>query len=171
MINISITGKKIRRWSIEIIILLAIIYAVSLFQTKDHVNKGKIIQDFTLFDLKSQKHEIKTNNKKKLLYFWAPWCSICKINFSNIDNIYRKYQNQSQKFQIVSIALSYQTQNELENFSQRKKITIPILLGNNEISSLFNITAFPTIYYLDENNKVVNSLSGYTTEIGMWLRL
>jgi len=93
-----------------------------------------------------------------LVYFFAPWCKICAASSSNI-NMLRRMRGE-QDLRVVMVALDWQS----------KEISVPVLLGNSQIASDWNIYAFPTYYVLNSELQVVSRDLGYSTLAGLWWR-
>lgn len=115
----------------------------------------------------SDVHLESLQGKPTLVYFWAPWCSVCKVSMPNLQDFYDKH---NQEVNVLAIALSYESQEEVTEFMSQKAYTFDAVLGDNSVAQKFKIQGFPTYYFLDENNKVVSKSMGYTSEIGMTIR-
>ncbi|QOL27320.1 TlpA family protein disulfide reductase [Thalassotalea sp. LPB0316] len=109
---------------------------------------------------------ITAQQKKKVLYFFAPWCQICHASIGNLENIYLKRDD----IDVVAIALDFDSIEEVQTFVADKALTFPVALGNSELKTTFQITGYPSYYVIDENNKVVAQSLGYSTELGLYLR-
>lgn len=105
--------------------------------------------------------------KPTLLYFWAPWCSVCKVSMPNLQSF---FEDNKQDFNVVTIALSYENQLEVIKALESKKMTIPTLFGTPTVGEDYKISAFPTYYILDEEGYLVSKSMGYSSEVGMTLR-
>jgi len=124
--------------------------------------------DFELLDINGKQTSLASlSDKPTLLFFWAPWCSICKLTMPNLEDFYQSHADQ---FNVVSVALSFQSSDEIVNFMHEENYTFPTLLGNENLSQDYKIQGFPTYYVIDTDSIVVNKSMGYSTEIGMLLR-
>jgi thiol-disulfide isomerase/thioredoxin len=103
-----------------------------------------------------------------LVYFFAPWCSICAASSGNIDNLRRLRSDDD--LNILLVALDWQTQAEVQEYVDRHEITVSVLLGDRKITSEWNIYAFPTYYILDDEQRVIHRDLGYSTLAGLWWR-
>lgn len=104
--------------------------------------------------------------KPTLLYFWAPWCSVCKVSMPNLES----FKQNNPDINVVSVVLSYETKGQVEQFLQQHDYSFTTVFGTSEVSNSYKIKGFPTYYVLNENNQVVGSSLGYSSEIGMLLR-
>lgn len=105
--------------------------------------------------------------KTTLVYFWAPWCTVCKLSMPNLQSFHENY---GEKVNVVAVALSYESEDEVKQYMLDKAYSFPSLLGNHQISQEYKIKGFPTYYVLDEQGKVVSKSMGYSTELGIMLR-
>ncbi|MDU0111578.1 redoxin domain-containing protein [Psychrosphaera aquimarina] len=87
-----------------------------------------------------------------------------------MPNVQDFYQSHSEQFNVVSVALSFQSPDEIVNFMHQREYSFTTLLGNSDVSQDYKIQAFPTYYVIDTDGIVVNKSLGYSTEIGMLLR-
>lgn len=105
--------------------------------------------------------------KPTLVYFWAPWCSVCNVSLPNLQDFYVDY---GAKVNVVSVALSFDDLEDVHMMVLKHKLDFPVLVGSQQIAEKFKITGFPTYYLFDEEQQVVGKSLGYTSEMGMKLR-
>jgi len=104
-------------------------------------------------------------DQKTVVYFFAPWCSICKISMPNLQN---KVSDGS--VNAIAIALDFDNSAQVKEFTDELGITFPVLLGNHQIRQNYQIEAYPTYYVIDEHLKLSARSMGYSTELGLTLR-
>ena len=122
--------------------------------------------EFLLPDLHNEPVELANPNKKTLVYFFAPWCSVCRVSISNLEMLY-KY---NPDIDIKAVVLDYQSIAEVEQFAKNLDLTFPILLGNQNVKQAFKVSAYPSYYVLDENGAIEHRSLGYSTALGLYLR-
>ncbi len=105
--------------------------------------------------------------KKTLIYFFAPWCPICRISMPNLEDFHHE---KGREVNVVAIALDYESHEELLAFKEEYALTFPILEGTKVTQEAYRIQGYPSYYILDENGMVTHKSMGYSTEIGMVLR-
>ncbi len=161
--------KRWFRWLTDILFFVLIFGAVMAYQTWDHVDRGASapIFDLTTLDGESMSSD-DLLGKPSVLFFWAPWCGVCRADAHNIEDLRDAVGDE---VHIISVALSYEDVQSVENFVEEHGVTGPVLMGNRGTSREFRIDSFPTIYILDEEGRVASSIVGYTTELGLRLRL
>ena len=72
---------------------------------------------------------------------------------------------------IYVIAQDYSSVAEIQEFVSQHKLTIPVLLGSDMTQENYRITSFPTYYFLAEDGRIQGHTVGYTTEMGLRMRL
>lgn len=154
---------------IDLLIGLTIFSAITAFQTRDLLQDRQPAPPFSLTTMQGQRidHE-SLKGKKTLLLFWAPWCTVCHAESHNIKAIKAAYKDE---INLVSIALAYEDRADVQAFIDKHQVDYPVLLGHNQTQRSYQISAFPTLYILDEQGRVEDALVGYTTELGIRLRL
>jgi thiol-disulfide isomerase/thioredoxin len=103
-----------------------------------------------------------------LVYFFAPWCKICAASSGNIDTL--RNLRSDDDLNILLVALDWQSHDEVQEYVDRHEITVPVLLGDQNILKAWNIYAFPTYYILDDAQRVIRRDLGYSTLAGLWWR-
>lgn len=135
---------------------------ISLYKSSD-LNSGTLaLNEVTLIDNKSY---IFTQEKPVLIHFWATWCPTCKVEASNIEFI-------SKYFDVVTIAVNSGSKDELIDYLLENDLRFNVLNDSNSYySQEFNVAAFPTTFIYDGNKNLVFSEVGYTSTIGLFLRM
>lgn len=150
--------KEFLKFSIILVILLNL---VSYYKSQD-LNKEKLnYNSFILVD----ESEYKISNEKPLLiYFWATWCPICNLQSQNIQRVSKYYE-------VITI-VPQESFEEIEAYMKKNNLTFKVV--NDEsglISKSFNISSFPTTLIYDKNSNLKFSDVGYTSTIGLYLRM
>jgi len=73
--------------------------------------------------------------------------------------------------QAVVIALDYTNAAEVQEFIDKTGVSLPVLMGNPATASAWSVTAFPTYYVIDAQGRISSRSVGYSTKLGMWLRV
>jgi thiol-disulfide isomerase/thioredoxin len=107
-----------------------------------------------------------TPNKKTVIYFFAPWCSICHASIDNLQALYEK----NETVNVIAVALDYVDVNEIESFVSQHQLTFPIAIGNESVKQAYKVPGYPSYYVVDEDNTVIAKSIGYSTEIGLYFR-
>ena len=145
-----------------VIFLTLITNIMSIYKSQELNSAPLQIKTLQLLDGSNYKIEDK---KPLLIHFWATWCPTCKLEASNIDFI-------AKHFNVVTIAVDSGSKKEIEKYLQENGYTFKVVNDAQSIlSSLFHIAGFPTTFIYDKNKKLIFSEVGYTSIIGLYLRM
>ncbi|MDO8454274.1 MAG: redoxin domain-containing protein [Sulfurimonas sp.] len=158
--------EKIKRYIKEIVIFLVIITVlanvISIYKSIELNKQPLNINEITLID--NEKY-IFTRDKPLLIHFWASWCPTCKLEASNIDFI-------SKKFEVVTIAVKSGSDDEVEEFLAANNLTFNVANDDSGFfAKKFNISVFPTTLIYDKDRNLIFSEVGYTSTVGLYLRM
>lgn len=155
------------RWGTDLLVLLAVVLAIGLYQTRGHLAgpapafalQGLDGREVTLASLKG---------KPTLLAFWAPWCGVCKTESQNLSWVQKLVGSHAR---VLSVASAWEDVSQVQAYVQQRGVDYPVLLDHVGLSRTFNVEAFPTVYFLDEDGNIKGSAVGYTTTLGLLARL
>lgn len=155
--------KKYIKESIKYTIVFIIALNIMNYYKSLDLNKEKLkIQEFEL--LNNEKYLI---NKEKplLIHFWATWCPICELEASNIEKVSKNYQ-------VVTIATQSGNKKEIKKYLEKNNLTFKVVNDENGfLTKQFKIKAFPTTFIYDKNQNLNFSEVGYTSTLGLYLRM
>ncbi|WP_026804520.1 redoxin domain-containing protein [Aliarcobacter lanthieri] len=151
--------KKVIKYLILFVIVLNVI---SYYKSLD-LNKEKLeIQNFKLID---ESIYVVKNDKPLLIHFWATWCPICSLEEQNIEKISKDYE-------VITIATQSGSSEEIKEYLEKNSLSFKVINDEEGIlSKKFNIKAFPTTFIYDENQNQKFSEVGYTSTLGLYLRM
>lgn len=157
---------KLKKYIKEIITLFVVIVissnALSLYKSRSLTAEVLKIDSFKLIN--NQTLDV-MHDKPILIHLWATWCPICKVEASNIQTL-------SEHFQVITIAVKSGTNSEIKEFLDKSNYTYNVVNDTSgELSSKFNISVFPTTLIYDKDKNLVFSEVGYTSTLGLWLRM
>lgn len=158
--------SKLKGWGRELAIVAVVFFGITAWQTKDMLGTDGSVQVAAtiLPSLSGGTMPLTESGKPTLVYFFAPWCDICKLSIGNLDGL------NNDKFNIVTVALDYDSIEAVQAFAQDQELTMPVLLGTKDLKLQYKIKGYPSYYLLDENRKVVSKAYGYSSTLGMKLR-
>lgn len=114
--------------------------------------KGVFYPDYT--------KEIKLSiDKVTILDFWYTSCMPCIKVIPHLNKLKQKYQDKIQIIGVNPVENKANQKERIDKFLNRTPIDYPIMLieeGEKE----YNVRAYPTLYIVDENNKVIYSSIG-----------
>jgi thiol-disulfide isomerase/thioredoxin len=155
----------------EIIVAFALFIAVSEWQARDMLTKDSQpaqLMSPTLSGEYVQFPQATSPYNNTLLYFFAPWCTICDLSIGNLNTIKSRYP---EDLQILIVALDYQSVAEVEEFINDHDLPFPVVLGNSQWARTYQIQAFPSYYITDATGRVLSRSMGYSSTLGMLARL
>jgi thiol-disulfide isomerase/thioredoxin len=146
---------------------MAIFFAFTFFQERNLLTNEQSAPYFNLKILGSNERltlaELK--GKKTVIYFFAPWCSICKMSMPNVNTLY-----ENGEINAIAIAADFNNEQEVEDFTADLAITMPVVLAQKYTTRHYKISAYPTYYIISEDLKVTSQSMGYSTELGIRAR-
>ena len=170
--------KTIKKWRkdkystllMDVTLLVLVMITVSWWQNLGSLAaKGQDAPDFILPSLDQETYQLSQyQGKEVLVYFFAPWCSICRLSADNLNNL--RAARSSDELMIMMVALSYENVEEVEAFVKELDLQVPILLGTEQQFTDYKIVGFPTYYVIDTQGKLQSKSMGYSTEMGMRIR-
>lgn len=149
--------------------ILVVFLLINEWQTKDMLSTAETPAPYFSLPKLSQPTERMTiaelQGKKTVIYFFAPWCTVCRYSMPNLEKLYREGS-----INAVAIALDYQSLEDISTFTADLDLSMPILLGNLNTASNYRISAYPTYYVINPELKVISRAMGYSTEFGLSVR-
>lgn len=117
-------------------------------------------------DLIDSKHFSTDTIKGKplMVHFWATWCPVCKTEIGNIDRI-------AKDFEVLSVAVKSGSDNDLKTFMQEHDLDFRVYNDTAGLSNDFEVGVFPTTYIFDSKGELAFTEVGYTSTLGLYLRM
>lgn len=157
-------NNKYYRWLIELTLMLIVLSAIRFWMQRDVVSGTA--PNINNVMLNGQHFDLYQNSKRPILiHFWATWCPVCKLEQSNIENI-------SKDHPVMTIAMQSGDNEELSQFMRQEKLSFKVI--NDEkgvLSQSYNIRGVPVSFIVNKENQIKFVEVGYTTELGLRLRL
>ncbi len=157
--------KKILSVVLNLTLFAALFMGIKTYQKRDLLDtEAEPAPAFTLRDLDGHAYKLAEHTGKTvLLFFFAPWCTVCKSNVADLNDLMEKIDPQTTT--VLSVALGYENREEVIGFHKRYKVTFPVLLGNKRIQQDYRVSAFPTTYIIAPDGRIADSYLGYTPGI------
>lgn len=156
-----------RRWAgnIGFVLLLAVVYFAvrtvqqhTLVQGPAPVLRAPLVQGGA-FDLAAPRE------RPVLVYFWATWCAICKLEEGAIESLARDHE-------VVGIAMHSGADAEVVKYLRDNKLAVRTINDpEGSIARAWGVRATPTSFVIDSAGTIRYREVGYTTEWGVRLRL
>lgn len=156
--------KRLLRWGGELLVLVVLLLAVEAWLTRETPRDVAAVlagqsMDGQPFDISQWR------GQGGIIYFWAEWCAVCKANRHVIKSI-------AEDQQVMTIAMQSGSPAEVTAYMQKEQITFPVIVDElGEISRRFHVTGVPAALIIDKEGRIAHVTRGYTTELGLRLRL
>ncbi|MDP2275417.1 MAG: redoxin family protein [Archangium sp.] len=155
------------RWAVDLSAVLIILLAVGAWQTRNHPRGAAPAYTFTTLEQKTVALS-SFAGKPTLLAVWAPWCGVCKAESGNVSRVHSWLGSRAN---VVSVATAFNDVSEVRQYMTAQGVDYPVLLAQEDFQRVMHVEAFPTVFVLDSRGRIVSSMQGYTTTLGMVLRV
>ena len=103
-----------------------------------------------------------------LVNFWAPWCTPCLQEMSDLVAIQRQHKD----LQVIGVAVMYGSRKEVTDVISKQSVSYPIVFGNEDIAGDFGgLTGIPTSFLYSPSGEMVGHLEGPVTQADIELRI
>lgn len=155
---------------INALVIVAVFVGVSAYQARNMLpTSAEPAPSLDLATLDGGNFSLDTaGGRPALVYFFAPWCTWCKVSSDNLTRL-RRWRDEDE-LEIVSVALDWQSIDEVRAYAERHELNIPVVLGDVETAKNWKVYAFPTYYVLDSERRIRRRDIGYSTQLGLWWR-
>jgi len=149
---------------IQLVIIIIIFLGVRAYKLKDAITGEAPIIMGRLLD--GQQVNLKQyRGNPVLVHFWATWCPVCKLENGNIANV-------SKNLPVLTIASWSESGKEVLKYMKNENLQMPVLVDEDgEWAKLYGVKGVPSSFIVDGNGVIQFVESGYTTEIGLRLRM
>jgi thiol-disulfide isomerase/thioredoxin len=160
--------RRPRRWWRDVAIVVVAFFAVHAFVTRDVVRgplpplQGALLDGTAISIAEWQRAQ---GGAAFLLYVWAVWCPICKTVEGSIDAVARDAP-------VLTVAMQSGDGAQVGRFLAARGLRWPTLVDDDAaLSRQLGVGAVPTLIFVDRAGEVRAVTQGYTSEIGIRLRL
>jgi len=154
-----VTGWK--KILLEVLIIALLYWGIRYYQQLDIVKgQAPVLQGVMLNKKAINWSEYR--GKPLLVHFWATWCRVCQFEQDSIEAIAKDYQ-------VITIA---SWSDDSREYMQKHGLTFPVLDDpQGHWAQRYGISAVPVSFMLDADGNIAFIESGYSSEIGLRLRL
>lgn len=157
-------NKRAKGIFVNVLIFLFVYFAIHLYQTRLAPSgqapeiKGWLVEGKPFESLHG--HE-----KPILVHFWATWCGVCELEEGSINSI-------AQDYHVITLASQSGSFSEVKKFKLENELTFPVIVDQTGVlAKEWGVVGFPSSYIIDESNEIRFVEVGFTTELGLRLRL
>ena len=153
-----------RGYAINVLLFVVVVVGIRAWQQRDMVSgTAPPLQGITLAGMpyKLSAHP----GKPVLVHFWATWCPICRTEQGAIDAIARDHA-------VITVAMQSGKQEDVIRFMREQGLSFPTMNDpDGSISHAWGVNAVPASFIISPDGKIRFIEIGYTTGIGIRLRL
>lgn len=159
--------KKFERigWiALQLLLLVAIIAGIRFWQQRDVVRGVAPPLAGILLDGKPVP-ALARDGQPLLVHFWASWCPICTAEQSSIESLAKDYPT-------LTVAMQSGSDAEVLQHLRKESLTFAVLNDpEGQVSGQWGVRAVPASFIIDAQGRIRFVEVGYTTGIGLRLRL
>jgi len=156
---------KWRSYAFNMLVLVVVVAGIRVWQQRDMVSgAASALQGLKLT---GQSYTLPAYPEKPVLvHFWATWCPNCRAEQDSIAAIAQDHPN------VITVAMRSGRPEEVTRYMQEQVIDFPVVNDQDGmISSAWGIHAVPASFIIAPDGKIRFIEVGYTTGIGLRLRL
>ncbi len=157
------------RWVLDLAIFAAIIVGVGMWQSRNLVPSGEAAPALALPQLDGPDVDLsELRGKAVQVQFWATWCSVCRREFGALNTV---HDDLGDDRVLLTVVEDHDDMDALRSFVADRELRYPILLADTETLRAWNVSAFPTTYWIAPDGTVSARRVGGVTRWGMAWRL
>jgi len=123
---------------------------------------GTTAPDWTLYDANGHKLSLsQLKGKVVMLDFYFIGCSGCMASLKPLNAIYEKFKN---KDLVIASLTARDSKKAVLNFEQRYQIKYTGYINAADVVKSYQVTAFPTFYFIDRDGKIGEVFVGYNDD-------
>ncbi|HBE91825.1 MAG TPA: protein disulfide oxidoreductase [Gammaproteobacteria bacterium] len=106
-----------------------------------------------------------TRGEPLLIHFWATWCKICALNDGAIDGL-------AEDMQVITVAMESGGAKDIRKEMDERGLKFPVIVdGLGKLANKYHVKGVPTNYIIDADGNIRYVEVGYTTGIGLRIRM
>ena len=161
----------LREMVLYALMFLVVGFLANLWMTRDQVSgqppelAGQIIEPEGFTPARPGRLDLSAYDKPMLLYFFAEWCPICKLQNPVIAAIAEDYP-------VIGVAIQSGDAARVRDYLQQRGLEIPVVNDpQGRISRAYGVDGVPAAFVIGPDGRIRHSTQGYATEAGLRSRL
>ena len=161
------TRRRILRYAVELLVVLAIILGVRAWQQQGVVSGpapalvGVLLDGEKYFSLSLAA----LNGQPVLVHFWATWCPVCSAEQGSIEALAKEYP-------VITVAMQSGAAETVSAHLNKEALSFPVINDpDGTIAAQWGVRAVPASFVVDGAGRIRFVEVGYTTGVGLRLRL
>lgn len=153
-----------RRLTVELVVIVLIVVGVRTYTTRGTVSGPAPAIEAQAVDGVSVSLAA-LHGEPVMVHFWATWCPICRAEQGSVEAIAREHQ-------VITIAMQSGDAAAVRRYLREHDWQVPAVADEDgSLSRAFGVRAVPATFFVARDGQVRFVEVGYTTGIGMRLRL
>lgn len=156
--------KRALKIALEILFIVVVYLALKAIMQR-HLVEGIAppLQDISITGQTVNLQSLK--GQPVLVYFWATWCPVCKLEQNSINSINKNHK-------IITVAISSGNASEVKAYLDKNNLNFPVIVDeDNTIATRFGVRGTPTSFVINRNGEIAFTEVGFTTAWGLKIRL
>lgn len=155
--------RKLRRWLIELIIIVLLITGINLWRESSLVSgEAPPLQAMTV---SGEQFTLVNDNRPTLVYFWGTWCPVCKVTSPSVAAV-------AQEYRVITVAMQSGNDAELRRFLQEHGLEMEVINDDSgAIAAQWGVQSVPALFFIDRDGSIEATTIGLSSGWGMRLRL
>ena len=149
----------------QLLFFIAVVVVVGQWQSR-HLPSG-VAPVSDVGTLTGENLSLTWKGQATLVYFFAPWCGVCRLSMPNLNSMQEWFPTLSVK----AVAFDYENHEQVQQFANEIGVRVPIYMGDDDVRARWNITAYPTYMVIDSDGTIRAASVGYSSQFGMILRV
>lgn len=152
------------RWLRELAVVALAVLAIHLYQTWNTARgTAPPLEGVDLAGRAVSLAELR--GRPVLVHFWATWCPVCRFEQDSIEAVARDWT-------VLSVALEDTPAADLQTYMDREGLNFPVLRDpDGRLAGRYGVRGVPASFVVDAGGNIRFTSVGYTTGIGLRLRL
>lgn len=157
--------RRILRLAVEVLVVLAIILGIRMWQQQDVASGLAPPLAGVLLDGKGNFSLASKSGQPVLVHFWATWCPVCSAEQGSIEALAKEYPT-------ITVAMQSGSAETVAAHLNKEGLSFPVLNDpDGTIAAQWGARAVPASFVVDGAGRIRFVEVGYTTGIGLRLRL
>jgi thiol-disulfide isomerase/thioredoxin len=162
------TGRERRRrwlgWLGQGLLVVAVVVAIQWWQSRGLVSDRA--PDLLGLSLDGEPYQLDAAQGPHLVYFWASWCPVCRVQHGGIASVAGSYP-------VVTVATTSGGTDAVATYlAERGTPDLRVVLDDDgRIGRQWGVAGVPAVFIVGRDGQIHYAGVGYSTSLGLRLRL
>lgn len=162
---------RLKRLAIDLVLFVLVLMAIGMYQRRNLLPADRTpapaLQALTLDGERVSLADFE--GQPVQLHFWGTWCKVCRQEHGALNAVHAA--NQGTDRQLIAIAVDSGSLAQLTEYAEDKDLAYTIWLDpDGSAAAAYNVSTYPTNYYLNADHEIVWRDVGMATRWGMRIR-